>query len=274
LFKKVAIVGVGLIGGSIAADIKRKNLARQIVGVSRHKKSILLARKSRIINKGAQTLSIIKDSDLVILATPVNTILNLAKEIASLVPDSCIVTDVGSTKQEIVAKLSKIFPNYIGSHPLAGSEKRGVSNACSGLFKNSLCILTPTKNTHPETLKKIKALWNKLGAKVVFLSPATHDRILSFVSHLPHALAFSLINIIPERYLEFGANSLRDTTRIALSDSALWVDIFLSNPKNILNAIQHFQKKLSRMKSAINKEDKKLITRILEDAKNKREILE
>jgi prephenate dehydrogenase len=273
LFDKVAIVGTGLIGGSLALDIKKKGLAREIFGVSRHKNTLLLAKKSGAIDKGSQHLSIIQDADLVVLATPVNTILNLADIISKFISQECIVTDVGSTKQEIVSQLSKIFPNYVGSHPLAGSEKRGIKNAYPGMFEDSLCILTPTRNTNPKALRKIKILWNQLGAKVINLEPDTHDRILSFVSHLPHALAFSLIDIIPSRYLKFGANSLKDITRISVSDSQLWADIFLSNPKNIVRAIELFQKNLSRIKSAINKKNKKILVKILEDAKSKREIL-
>jgi prephenate dehydrogenase len=273
LFKIVAIIGVGLIGGSMALDMKRKGLAKKVVGVSRHRKSIELARKTGAIDSGAQRLDIIKGADLVILATPVNTILNSADAISKLISRDCIVSDVGSTKKEIVSKLDKVFPHYIGSHPLAGSEKRGIINALPGMFKNSLCIITPTKKTNSQAQKKIKRLWNQLGAEVVVLRPDIHDKILSLVSHLPHALAFSLINSIPSRYLKLGANSLKDATRIAVSDSQLWSDIFLSNRKNILHSIASFQKSLSRIKSAINKRDKKALIKILADAKNKREIL-
>jgi len=273
LFNKVAIIGTGLIGGSMALAIKKKCLAHQIIGVSRHKNTLIWGKKSHIIDKGSQNLSIIQDADLVVLATPVNTILKLADIILKFIRKDSIVTDVGSTKKEIVSKLSKIFPNYVGSHPLAGSEKRGLTNASTDIFKNSLCILTPTKNTTPKALKKIKNLWNKLGARVIFLSPDTHDRILSFVSHLPHVIAFSLIDIVPDKYLRFGATGLKDTTRIALSDSRVWVDIFLSNRENMLKSIESFQNNLSRIKSAINKRDERTLIKILKKAKGKREIL-
>jgi len=273
LFNKVAIVGVGLIGGSLALAMKKKRIALRIVGVSRHKSTLLLAKKVGAIDKGSQHLSIIEGADLVILATPVNTILNLAETIFRFIRRDCIVCDVGSTKQDIVSELSKIFPNFVGSHPLAGSEKRGINHASSDIFKNSLCILTPISNTNRKALEKIQKLWHRLGAKTVFLSPDIHDRALSFVSHLPHILAFSLMGIIPPRYLKLGANSLKDTTRIAVSDSRLWADIFLSNRKNVLKSIQIFQKNLSRIQSAVNKKDKKLLIKILQDAKNKRETL-
>lgn len=273
LFNRVAIVGVGLIGGSVALAIKKKRLANEVIGISRHKKTLLKALKSRAIDKGSKDLSIIKDADLVILATPVSTILNLAPAICKIVRPDCIVSDVGSTKQRIVSKLDKIFPHYVGSHPLAGSEKRGITNAHPDIFEGSLCILTPTKNTNPKAQGKIKRLWRQLGAKVFFLTPITHDKILSFVSHLPHIIAFSLIGIIPKKYLGFASTGLKDATRIAASDSQLWLDIFLSNQKNMLKTIGLFQENLSRIKSAIHKKDKKLLSKILKEAKNKRDIL-
>jgi prephenate dehydrogenase len=273
LFNKVAIIGVGLIGGSIAQAIKKKNLAGEVVGVSRHKKTLFLAKKLQAIDRGSQDLNIIKGADLVILATPVETIINLAAKISPLLKKDCIVSDVGSTKQKIVSKLERIFPRYIGTHPLAGSEKRGIVNACAGAFKDSLCILTPTRHTDKKALGELRRLWIKLGAKTVFLTPDTHDKILSFVSHLAHLAAFSLIGIMPGRYLKFASSGLRDTTRIAASDSALWADIFLSNQKNITRAVTCFQKNLGKIKSAINSRDKKLLIQILKEARVKREIL-
>ncbi|MBU0709992.1 MAG: prephenate dehydrogenase/arogenate dehydrogenase family protein, partial [Candidatus Omnitrophica bacterium] len=146
-FNKAAIVGVGLIGGSMAMIIKKKRLAKEVVGVSRRKKNLLLAKKMGAIDKGSQSLGIVKDADLLIFATPVETIIDFALPVSKLVKKDCIVTDVGSTKKAIVSRLEKLFPHYIGSHPLAGSEKQHVRNACVGMFKDSLCILTPTKST-------------------------------------------------------------------------------------------------------------------------------
>lgn len=273
LFKTVAIVGTGLIGGSIALAIKKKMLAGKVIGVSRHKRSLRLAKKIGAIDAGSQDIGIIKDADLVILATPVGAILKLAPRISKIIARDSIVTDVGSTKQEIAVKLEKIFPGYVGSHPLAGSEKRGVDYADASLFKNTLCILTPTKNTNSKGLEKIKKLWQSLGAKVIFLSPKAHDKALSFVSHLPHIAAFSLINTVPKEHLRFASSGLSDSTRVAASDSQLWSDIFLSNKRNILGAISLLEKNLLKIKSAIKKQDKKLLNNILKKAKEKREIL-
>jgi prephenate dehydrogenase len=273
LFNKVAIVGTGLIGGSIALAIKKKRLSGEVIGVSRHKKSLLLAKKKGAIDRGSQEIDIIKDADLLILATPPNTIIDLAPKILKIIGKGCIVTDVGSTKEELVLSLSKIFPNYVGSHPLAGSEKRGIINADAEIFKNSLCILTPIKNTSKKASKKVNLLWRHLGVKTVLLSPKTHDKILSFTSHLPHSIAFSLINSMPLSYLKFASTGLKDATRIAASDSQLWVDIFLSNRKNMLKTIGLFEDALSGIKLAIQNKDKKQLALMLKKAKNKRDRL-
>jgi prephenate dehydrogenase len=270
LFNKVAIVGTGLIGGSIALAIKKEGLANEVVGVSRHKKNLLLAKRKGAIDRGSQALSIIKDADLLILATPVDVIMDLAPRIAKFIGKDCIVTDVGSTKGKIVPVLGKAFSNYVGSHPLAGSEKRSIANAHAGIFKGTLCILTPAKDTPQRALARIKTLWRKLGARTVLLTPETHDRILAFVSHLPHSVAFSLMNSIPSGYLKFAAAGLKDTTRIAASESGLWVDILLSNRKNMLKSIEFFQSNLSKIKAAIQKRDKRQLTLILKKAQLKR----
>jgi len=269
-FKKVAIVGVGVIGGSLALAIKEKNLARKIVGVSRHRKTISLAKQCGAIDSGACDINVLEGADLLIFAAPVSVILKLAKAVSGIINKDCIVTDVGSTKKEIVASLEKIFPNYVGSHPLAGSEKQGVLNANGELFKNSSCILTPTGRTNTAALSKIELLWEELGAKTFSLSPGIHDQVLSFVSHLPHAVAFSLLDSVPKRYLKFAASGFRDTVRIAFSDEGIWSDIFLSNRKELLKAVGSFEKSLSRIKSALKKGDKKLLSGILKKTTTKK----
>jgi len=273
LFNKVAVIGTGLIGGSIALAIKKRRLADEVIGVSRHKSTLLLAKKIHAIDRGSEDINIIKGADLVILATPVSTILALAPKIAGIIKKECIVTDVGSTKQEIAAKLGKIFPRYVGTHPMAGSQKRGVANAKPQIFKGSLCLLTPLGNTDKEACVKIKKLWLSLGAKVIYLSPKMHDKILSFISHLPHIAAFSLISSVPSQYLKFSSTGLKDTTRIAASETELWNDIFLSNRKNILKAIAVLEDNLKKIKSALNKKDKYSLTKLLREAKLKRDSL-
>jgi len=272
MFKKVAIVGTGLIGGSIALAIKKQKLAKEIVGVSRHKESLSLALKRGIIQRGSLSLKIIKDAELLILATPVDAIIKKSADIAKI-NKNCIVIDVGSTKEKIVSTLERIFPNYVGTHPLAGSEKRGVAYSDADLFINSLCILTPTKRTSKSALGAIRNLWGKLGAKVVLLSPKKHDEILSFTSHLPHVIAFSLISSIPNNYLSFASGGLKSSTRISASEAILWRDIFVSNRKNLLRAIKTFEANLSRIKSLIKNNNQTPLERILKQAKNKRDSL-
>ncbi|HTY45635.1 MAG TPA: prephenate dehydrogenase [Patescibacteria group bacterium] len=270
LFNTVAIVGTGLIGGSIGLDLKAKKLAARVIGVSRHRRTIALARQSGAIDSGSQDIRAVKGADLVILATPVETIMELAPRISRLIGPDCIVTDVGSTKAEIVARLEKVFVRFVGSHPLAGSERRGIQHASAGLLRNSLCLVTPTKHTDPQALAKVKRLWLKLGAKVITMTPRMHDEALAFVSHLPHAAAYSLINTVPPEYLRFCAGGLKDTTRIASSDPAIWVDIFLSNRVNILRAIDRLQGKLSGMRSALSRKKRSALVSILHSGQKKR----
>lgn len=272
-FKKVAIVGVGLIGGSIALAIKKNRLADEVVGVCRSKATLLMARRLKVVDSCSRDFGIIKGSDLVILATPVGTIMDSAKAVSRLINRDCIVTDVGSTKYEIVSRLGKVFPYFVGSHPMAGSEKRGVANARADIFKDSLCILTPTRNTKLSGLRRVRRLWGILGSRVIVVNPSLHDKILSFVSHLPHLLAFCLIDIIPVEFLKFGSSGLKDTTRIASSEAEVWKDIFISNRQATLKAIGIFQKRLSAIKGVLQKKDLRSLDAVLVRAKKKRDSL-
>lgn len=273
LFKKVAIVGTGLIGGSLALAIKNKRLCLEVIGVSRHKKNLIWAKKQGIIDSGSVDIHVIKDADLVVLATPVETIVRLAPKIERIVRKDCIVTDVGSTKADIVKKLNKIFAHYVGSHPIAGSEKRGIRNVNAHLFQDSLCILTPTKSTDACSLRKVKKLWQTLGAEVILVSPKAHDKILSVVSHLPHLVAFALMNSVPKNYLKFSTPSLKEITRIAGSDIEVWRDIIFSNRRNILKTLGLFQLCLERIKSAVRNNNRVALSEFLKSSKSKRQAL-
>ena len=225
------------------------------------------------IDEGSQDIGIIRGADLVIVAVPVNAVLKLAPEIAKIIDPGCIVSDVASTKQKIVGKLDRVFLRYVGAHPMAGSEKRGIANSDDRMFQGSACILTPTPKTDKKALAKIRKLWTCLGAGVVTIPASVHDKALSFVSHLPHIVAFSLINTVPAQYLKFASSGLRDTTRIAASDSEIWSDIFLTNRGNILAAIELIQKNLASIKKAIASGDTSSLDSILKTAKKKRDSL-
>jgi len=270
LFNKVAIVGVGIIGGSIGLAVKKRKLARLVIGISRHKKTIDSALTRKAIDRGFCDISAVQEADLVILALPVSSIIQIGREMTALIKSGVLVTDTGSTKKEVVRELEKVLPNFVGGHPLAGSEKQGVINADGDLFRDSLCILTPTKKTSKTALNKIKNFWKVLGAQVFYLSPAKHDKYISYVSHLPHIVAFSLIYSIPRNTLYLASGGLKDTTRIAASGDELWKDIFITNPENILVALKTFNNSLSRIRSAIIRRDTKALVKILRQARLKR----
>jgi len=273
MFNKVVIFGTGLIGGSLGFALKRKGLARQITGFSRHKRNAELARKVGAIDRVAVSLDQVQDADLVILAAPVEAIINIAPELAKRLKKGCLVIDVGSTKEKIVSGLSRIIPDFVGCHPLAGSEKKGILNAQLDIFTGSICIITPASNTKRSALNKARSLWRKLGTRLLIMPAPRHDRILAFTSHLPHTVAFSLIGSIPDKFLKVSSGGLADTTRIAGSDETLWSQIFLSNRKNLLSSISSFQTKLAGFKLALVNKDAKRLKQILAAARKKREKL-
>lgn len=274
LCKRAVIVGTGLIGGSLALAMKRRRLAREIVGISGHRRSVSVALHMGAIDRGSCSLSDAKGADLLVLATPVSVMLKQAKLLRRVVSDECVVTDVGSTKQEIVARLERTFPRFVGSHPLAGSEKRGIANARAGLFDESLCIVTPTGRTDSAALRLVETLWKKSGARVERMSPQAHDGALAFTSHLPHAVAFALMNAVPQEHLALGAGSLKDATRVAGSDAEIWADIFLSNKTFALAALKSFRSRLGAFEQALRRGDAASLKAFFARARAKRSKLE
>lgn len=274
LFDKIGIVGLGLIGGSLGLAIKEKKLAGEVIGVSRKVKTIKAAVKINAIDTGSLKLSALGGCDLVLLCTPVKTILAQLTTMAPYLKKGCLVTDTGSTKSEIVKTAGGKLPktvDFIGAHPLAGSEKSGIYNADGGLFNGSLCILTPLKTSRAANMKKLSLFWETIGAKVKILDAGKHDEIISSTSHLAHIAAFSLVNSIPYGYLRFAASGLRDTTRIAASDPELWSGIFLTNKKQLLKSIGAFQKQLTEFTHAIRRQDEKKLFAEIKKAKLKRD---
>lgn len=269
-FHKISIIGTGLIGGSIALASRKKGLADEIVGICRSDKTIRLAKKLKIADSVSKNIKNISGSDLVIFATPVETIKKLAPLVSGLIDKKCVVTDVGSTKETIVRALDPKFENFIGSHPLAGSEKRGAASANAGIFKGSVCILTPTRRTSSLALRKVEKFWESLGAKPVRMSAGKHDNIISLTSHLPHLSAFALVNLTPCSHFKFAAGGFKDTTRIAASDSEIWSDIFLNNGRNLIKFLGSLQKQLQWLKNAISRKDSAAIKTYINRAKEKR----
>jgi len=271
----VTIVGVGLIGGSLGMAIKKNKLAREVVGLSYNQASLDEAIKNKAIDSAFTDVSkAIRNADLVILATPVDSIIKLLPAINPHLKRGCIVTDVGSAKLEIIEAVEKKLnaPNFfVGSHPLAGSEKGGSENARADLFEDSLCVMTPKKQTHRTARERVKYLWTNIGAKVKTLSPEEHDEILAYVSHLPHLAAYGLMETVPKKFLEYAARGLKDTTRIAGSSPQMWNDICMANSKNILKALDEMVKNLAILRKAIVQHDQKSLIQSFIKAKEKRD---
>lgn len=278
LFRKISIIGIGLMGGSLGLAIKKQNVAREIVGFSHTAASVNYALEHKIIDQIAPDLkTAVHNADLVILAAPVKTIMNLLPMIAPHLSRYCIVTDVGSTKASIVQAAQKSllsYPMFVGSHPLAGSEKKGTTHASAELFEGAVCIMTPTDQTNRLAKEKVKHFWINLGTQVKFLTPDQHDKILAYISHLPHLIAYTLVETIPAEYLEFSAQGLKDTTRIASSSPQMWNDICLANPKNIVKSIDELVKSLSTIRKMILTKDEPGLNDYFQKSKTKRDSLE
>lgn len=265
-FGTVCIIGPGLIGGSIGLGLKKRNLAKTVIGVGHKASSIEKALKMHAIDVGIldKVEDSVKNADIVILATSVNQIIDIAKKIIPLMKSNAILTDVGSTKNCIVEQIDLNMRkdiDFVGTHPIAGSEQRGVEFATPDLFEGCTCIITPFKNTS-KSLETINYLWQLLGAKTVYLTPKQHDEILASVSHLPHLIASCLVNSIKKENLVYGASGLRDTTRIASGDPELWMNIFDQNRENIIKSIDQFMVELTEFRNdLLNKNNSQLLER-------------
>jgi prephenate dehydrogenase len=277
MFNRITIIGLGLIGGSLALAIKEEKLSKEVIGVSRRKSTINQAIKNKIVDFATLDLEDgLKDSDLVIIATPVFKIVDIVKSIEPFLKKDAILTDVGSTKKYIVKhiekyKLKRI--HFIGSHPIAGSERSGIKSADKDLFKGAYCILTETKHTNPKALHKVKKFWAALGMKIIIKSPEKHDKLLSKISHLPHAVAVSLVNSIGIKEITLAAGGFKDTTRIASGEPELWKDIFLTNRKNLVKDMEIFRKELFKIEVALKSNNSGELVRLLSRAKSIRDSL-
>lgn len=274
-FKKIAIIGVGLIGGSLGLAIKKKGLAREVVGVTRHRASLIKAKSLGAIDKGTlNPLEAAKDADLIVIATPVADIPKVIKKLISKVKPGCIITDVGSTKSKVVGEAERILPrgiHFVGGHPMAGSERKGVGSATTNLFKGSVCFLTKARFTDLLALKKVKAIWQNIGARVEVVSPKQHDRIVASISHLPHLVAFNLAAVVPGKDLRYAAGGFGDTTRVAASDPAMWRDIYLTNWDEVSKALDRFVDSLKNVRALIVGQESQKLLKKLKRAKRKRD---
>jgi len=277
--KKIVIIGMGLIGGSIGKAAIEKGLADEVVGVCRRQSSLDRAVKERSLTRGYVNNydEAAGGADIIFIATPVHTIKETLEKLAGTVKDpNVLVTDVGSTKKEIVeyAKRYKDKFVFIGGHPLAGSEKAGVEYSTPDLFEGSACMLTPDEGVGDENVKKLRDFWEDLGAGVGIIGPEKHDYNLAFSSHLPHVVAYALAGVVEEALPPtMFAAGFKDTTRIAASDAVLWSDIFMSNRENILKAIAKYKNILSGIEDDIRESNEEALKEKLRDYKKVRDEL-
>jgi prephenate dehydrogenase len=265
-FNKVAIIGVGLLGGAVSLACKKFNVTRELIGYGRNRNNLEEAQKAGVIDVVGEDLkTAVEDADLVILCTPVGSLVDLARQVISAVKPGCILTDVGSVKGSVVQNISSLLPEqvyFIGSHPIAGGEQSGFQAASAELLDGAKCIVTPDKNIPEEVLQKVSDFWQAIGMKVICLSSEEHDLIYGAVSHLPHIVAYALMNTIGETRTEnhddvtaFSGSGLRDCTRIAASNAVMWRDICVSNKAVLLQLIDQFETTLGEMRSWIETEN-------------------
>jgi len=283
VLRKVVIIGVGLIGGSLGMAVKRLNLAAEVVGVGRSEKNLRTALEVGAVDQiTTDSASGVRGADLVVVATPVSAVAPVVTEISPHLAPGTIVTDVGSTKANVVRTLEPVAGDrgffFVGGHPMTGSERSGVQSADPYLFENAYYILTRTPATDAGAIKRLRDLTESIGARVVELSPEAHDFYIAAVSHLPHCVAAALVNTIGrledrEAVLPFAAGGFRDTTRVAAGDPVMWRDILLSNAGVILEMIERYHASLSDLATLIKTGDGVGVENWLKRAQSLRQIV-
>ena len=278
MFKKICIIGCGLIGSSLARAIKKNNLAEKIVSSNRsdavNKKVIEL---KIVDDSSSDTKKMADGSDLVVIATPLSSYEDVISKIKNSLKNGVILTDVGSVKENIINLIEKNIPesiSWIPSHPIAGTEESGPEAGFSELFQNRWCILTPSKKAKEKDINLLQTFWEKVGSKVDIMEAKQHDYILSITSHIPHLIAYNIVNtslnIQDEKestIVKYSAGGLRDFTRIAASNPIMWRDVFIQNKKNTSKMIDQFIKNLEDLKKAIENEDGKKLEQIFTKTK-------
>ena len=285
LFKQTTLIGIGLIGSSIARAIKKKNLSKRICIFSRSQKTINKAKKLKLGNIYTTHLKqSVKNSDLVILCTPLSTYETILKKISNNIMPNAILSDVGSVKLSVDKIFSKFLNkgfHIIPAHPIAGTEKSGPEAGFAELFVRRWCVLTPSSNYDKKSLNKIQKLWINLGSKTFIMKPENHDKILALTSHMPHLISYSIVLSVlninakeKSKVIKFSAGGFRDFTRIASSDAIMWKDIFLNNKKNLLKTVKEFEKSLNLIKNLVKTDKSKKLLNIFSKTKQIRRLIE
>ena len=280
-YRTVAIVGVGLIGGSIGRALRERGLAQEVVGIGRRETSLATAQKVGAFDWGTLDLADgVKRAELVVIATPVATVVDSVVAVARASARS-LITDAGSTKAEIchlvrkrAADESRSFDTrFIGSHPLAGDHRTGPEFARPDLLEGRTVVITPEDDTFAELVGRIRTFWQSLGARVVEMTPQAHDQALATTSHLPHLVASALAAATPKHWLELTATGWADATRIASGDAMLWSQIFTQNRAAMLDSLEGFEASLNELKDALQRGDTAQLINRLQEAKERRDAL-
>ncbi|MHB8743498.1 MAG: prephenate dehydrogenase [Sulfuricaulis sp.] len=265
MINKLCIVGIGLIGGSLARALREAGYVREVIGYGRSVGNLQQAVELGVIDRAEVSLAdAARDADVIVLAVPVVSIIEILNELGPVLSDRVVVTDVGSVKSSVVtaarAALGHRFAHFVAGHPIAGTEQSGVASSQVDLFRGRRVVLTPEVETDAAAASCVRAMWEATGAQVVTLTAADHDNLLAVSSHMPHLLAYCLVDMVVRhddhrRILEFSANGFRDTTRIAASDPVMWRDICLTNRDALLSALRQYRDDLGALVDAIEKGD-------------------
>ena len=272
--QRLSILGVGLLGGSIGLAVKAAGMPCHVVGYGHRKETVERALEVGAIDEYATSSNAaVRGCDLVILCTPVGLFEKILAEIAAEIPDGAIVTDVGSTKRSVVKLGETLVPksaHFIGSHPMAGSEKRGVEFARADLFQGARCIVTPTDRSDPAAVAAVEQFWQRLGMTTTRMSADDHDRLICDVSHLPHAVAAALIAMQGDAALPLAGKGFLDTTRIAGGDGGLWRDILHDNADNVADSLQRFRAQLDQLLTLLDPAKRDELAKWLDQAAARR----
>lgn len=281
MIRRLAIVGVGLLGGSVAKAARAQGLAREIVGIGRDPRRLEPARADGTLDRVATDVAAgVDGADFVVLAAPVRTIEGLLEPVWRAAPDGAVVTDVGSTKRRIVRAAERLAATrplaFVGGHPMAGSEQSGYGVARADLFQGGRVVLTPTDATEPSALKAVTEFWEALGARVSALDPDSHDRAVAAISHLPHLVAYALVDAVVRfepGALDLAARGFKDTTRVAAADARVWEEIFLANRDALRRSLDTFRDALGDLQRLIDAGDSEALRGALDRIGKRREAL-
>jgi prephenate dehydrogenase len=284
LFERMAVVGVGLIGGSLAKAVREKRLVHEVLGIGRSEERLESARTLGIIDRYATRMDeTVGEADLAVVAGPVGVIVDLIREMIPFLKKGTIITDVGSVKKKIVEEVETFMPDslyFVGGHPIAGTENSGFEASFSTLFEGRKCIITPVSTTNSRALERVKELWTRVGSTVACMDGEEHDKIFAAISHLPHIVAYSMVNSLlkvegfEKNIFSFSAGGFKDFTRIAASHPVMWRDIALMNRDKLLSAIELFQEYLEGLKEAIEKEDAETLFSEFQKSRNFKRLTE